>query len=374
MTDLAVLLVHYRTPELLVEAVRALEIELDSAGLRAEIWVIDNGSTADDRRSWSELPIRRIDPGRNLGYAGGVQAGVEASSAPFLVAMNPDVLVGEGCLERLHGALAGGAAAAGPLFTWDRGGRLLLPPTESRSLWAELQAALARRHPEGRRLPGWARRAWRRHARQHWLAAEPLASFSLSGALLAFRRDAWNQIGPFDDAFQLYFEETDWLLRLRAAGLQALFVPTARAVHLYAQSSVREPRAAAWFAEAERRFRRRHLGSASAWLLEQIGRPGSNSHSAPFEQGHETIVLRPEAGRAWTPGSWVEVALSPLGFPAAGELLSAGASQWSLPAEILGRLAGQTISLRVVGASGEESTVVEVAVPPKEAPEEEVRE
>ena len=37
---------------------------------------------------------------------GGVQAGVEASSAPFLVAMNPDVLVGEGCLERLRGMFA----------------------------------------------------------------------------------------------------------------------------------------------------------------------------------------------------------------------------------------------------------------------------
>ena len=46
-----------------------------------------------------------------------------------------------------------------------------------------------------------------------------------------------------------------------AAGLESRFVPAAQAVHLFAQSSIHEPRAAGWFADAERLFRRRHLGA-----------------------------------------------------------------------------------------------------------------
>ena len=120
MSDLAIVLVHYRTPGLLVEAVGALQRDLASSRLDAEILVVDNGSEPADRKGWSGHEVRRIDPGANLGYAGGVRCGVEASRAPQIVAMNPDVLVAEGCLGRLCAELERGAAAAGPQFFWDR--------------------------------------------------------------------------------------------------------------------------------------------------------------------------------------------------------------------------------------------------------------
>jgi GT2 family glycosyltransferase len=117
VNDLAIVLVHYRTPVLLVDAVEALLRDLASSCLSAEIVVVDNGSEPADRAAWNELPLRRIDPGANLGYAGGVRCGVEATSAASIVAMNPDVLVVEGCPSRLHAG--SNAAAAGPQFFWD---------------------------------------------------------------------------------------------------------------------------------------------------------------------------------------------------------------------------------------------------------------
>jgi N-acetylglucosaminyl-diphospho-decaprenol L-rhamnosyltransferase len=366
MIDLAIVVVHYRTERLLVEAVQALRADLDCSGLRAEIVVVDNGSEPSARSEWSALPVVRIDPGSNLGYAGGVRCGVDATAAPLVVAMNPDVLVGEGCLGRLLAELDRGAAAAGPLFAWDRGQRLLLPPTEMRSAAAELRAALARRLPSRERLARAVRRSWRRHARRHWEATAPFASTALSGALLAFRREAWHRIGPFDETFQLYYEETDWLLRLRAAGLESRFVPAARAVHLFAQSSVQEPRATAWFGEAERRFRRRHLGAGTTKLLELLGAPAAppSSHRAAGALATAAVPTLDLARLATPqPPTWIEIALSPAGFPAAGERLEASSGtggEWRFPDEIWRRLPPGELWLRGVDESGGESAAVRV--------------
>ncbi len=368
MSDLAIVLVHYRTPGLLVEAVGALQRDLASSRLDAEILVIDNGSEPADRKGWSGLQVRRIDPGANLGYAGGVRCGVEASTAGRIVAMNPDVLVFEGCLGHLAAELERGAAAAGPQFFWDRERRFFLPPTERRSATAELRAAAARSFPPA--FAGAARRAWRRHARRHWEATTPFSSPSLSGALLAFRRDAWMKVGPFDDAFRLYFEETDWLLRLGAAGLVSRFVPAAQAVHLFAQSSVQEPRATAWFAEGERLFRRRHYGAGVANLLDLLSaRPplrAPRSHRShrwadSLRRSETSPVLALRQLSTPRPPVWVEVALAAAGFPAAGERLAAPAPDWQMADEIWRRLPPGELWIRGVDAAGRESAPVHLA-------------
>ena len=269
--------------------------------------------------------------------------------------MNPDVLVFEGCLGRLHAELESGAAAAGPQFFWDGGRRCFLPPTESRSVPAELRAALARRFPAAAGISGAARRAWRRHARRHWEATAPFTSPALSGALLAFRRDAWAKVGPFDDGFRLYFEETDWLLRLAAAGLDSRFVPAAHAVHLFAQSTVHEPRATAWFAEAERRFRRRHYRAGVAKLLDVLGAaPPQRRDEAVRSSGSSPVLPLAELA---TPGApaWIEIALAPGGFPAAGEPLQTRTGDWQMPDEIWRRLPPGGLWIRGVDLSGRES-------------------
>ena len=143
---------------------------------------MDNGSDAAGRALLEGLPAERIDPGRNLGYAGGVNLGVARSKAELILLMNPDVIVLPGCVPALLEVLRDGAAVAGPRFYWDRGRRLVQPPAELRGRREELAALLAGRSP------AWAaraRRRWRRHARRHWEARSPLPSHALSGSLLA---------------------------------------------------------------------------------------------------------------------------------------------------------------------------------------------
>lgn len=338
---LAVVLVHYHTPDLLRPACDALVADAEAGGIELEGLVIDNGSGPEDRGALQALPFPCLDPGRNLGYAGGVNLGFRETTADVVVVMNPDVEVLPGCLAALTEALEDGAAAAGPRFYWDRHKHFLLPPTEEVSRRAELLRMLAERRP------AWAARArgrWRHHARRHWIARAPLTTYDLSGALLALRRSAWRRVGAFDEEYRLYFEETDWLLRLRSSGLVARFVPAAEAVHLFAQSTAAQRRADAWFLESHRRFRRRAYGGTFTRLLELAGPPRKPLAVEDPPRGED-------CGRR---AAWLEVSSSPIGYPAAGRRLRGDRSEEDLPPEIFARLAAGTYTLRTVDAQGRE--------------------
>ncbi|MFY9823956.1 MAG: glycosyltransferase, partial [Thermoanaerobaculia bacterium] len=148
---LAIVLVHYHTPGLAAEALEALRADVSGLpGLGIDWLLVDNGSNDEERALLATLPARRIDPGRNLGYAGGVNLGVAATDAELLLLMNPDVIVFPGCVTALLGRLldGGNAAIAGPAFYWDHGRRMLMPPAERRSRREEISSVLARRDAE----------------------------------------------------------------------------------------------------------------------------------------------------------------------------------------------------------------------------------
>jgi N-acetylglucosaminyl-diphospho-decaprenol L-rhamnosyltransferase len=348
---LAVILVHYHTPELAAAAVEALRADVAGTGLEVDWLLVDNGSDAPGRARLASLPVERIDPGTNLGYAGGVNLGMVRSKAELVVLMNPDVIVLPGCLPALLDALRNGVAVAGPRFYWDGGRRLVQPPSEIRNRREELARLLAGKSSGGAAR---ARRRWRRHARRHWEAREPLPSHDLSGSLLALRRSAWEAVGPFDEGFRLYFEETDWLLRAERLGLGGRYVPAAEAVHLYSQSAGREPRAEGWFEESARRFRRRYYGPWFVGLLEGLDRslPRRGTALPPPAPLPDGLRL-PEEPSAYP--LWVEVSPNPLGFPAAAERLSRPPEgPWSLPLEILERLPTAELTVRVTDVNGRE--------------------
>ncbi|HVS63137.1 MAG TPA: glycosyltransferase family 2 protein [Thermoanaerobaculia bacterium] len=337
----SVVLVHYRTPELLPATLSAVGAQLDELGLEHELLVVDNSGDAAAAGPLEPPGVRVLHPGANLGYAGGLVAGVEASRGEALVLMNPDVLVGAGCLGALLDPLTRDAEVAGPRFYWDEERRLLLPPGEERDLPAELLRALATRSPA---VAGLARRRWRRHARRHWQARQPIESWTLSGALLALRRGTWERVGPFDTGYPLYFEETDWLIRARRRGVRALHVPAATAVHHFDQSAQGEPRAQHWYAESCRRFRRRHYGRLATRVLERTeaasGAPAGLAAWPPLEDLRGPLC--------------VEVSPRACGFPAAAEPSVAEPSAWSLPATIRDRHPKLALHVTLCAGAGRE--------------------
>ena len=64
--------------------------------------------------------------------------------------------------------------------------------------------------------------------------------FSPCAAAALYRRDAFEEVGGFDDSYFCYFEDIDLAFRLRLAGHRCLYVPKAVAHHVGAATAGRE--------------------------------------------------------------------------------------------------------------------------------------
>lgn len=349
---LSIVLIHYHTPQLLQIAVDALVADIAASKLEAELLIIDNGSKDEDRVLLENLPARLVYAETNLGYSGAINVAAAETRSEVLLVMNPDVVVLPGCLKSLVQVLESGVSAVGPQFYWNRDKSLILPPPEKRNRREEIIRRLAMGREEWLRI---ARNRWRRQARKYWLADRPFISYELSGALLAMRRDAWEKVGPFDDGFKLYFEETDWLTRLKRKGLKAAFVPGAEAVHFYNQSAAREPAAAQWFEHSAVRFGRRYYGAWFGAFLEKIS-AGKARAAAPLLLSNGLPEVRLDfSHRKSKPPLWVEISPSPLFYPAAAHLVSdSNQASWRLPVEVWQYMTPGTYFLQIVDSAGVE--------------------
>ena len=92
--------------------------------------------------------------------------------------------------------------------------------------------------------------------------AEVRAAEVLMGAVWLVRRAAIEQVGPADDAFFLFSEETDWAWRFRDAGWTLLFFPGAGATHVSAASH--QGRMFVENLRGQLRFLAKHRGAAYA--------------------------------------------------------------------------------------------------------------
>ena len=58
----------------------------------------------------------------------------------------------------------------------------------------------------------------------------------VSGACLMVRQKTIKEIGILDEGFWMLFEEVDWCYRIKKAGWQIWFTPSAKVLHHYGQS------------------------------------------------------------------------------------------------------------------------------------------
>ncbi|HEX8080758.1 MAG TPA: glycosyltransferase family 2 protein [Jatrophihabitans sp.] len=214
---------------------------LDSLALatdrEVEVLLADNGSSDGAPEAAARRPgVRLISTGGNLGYGGGVNAGVAATGAEWVVAANPDVVWDPGSIDVLLAAAERWprAGALGPLIRQPDGGvypsaRAL--PTLGRGI--------------GHAVFGWfwPGNPWStRYRRENEQPAERTAGW-LSGSCLLLRRQAFESVGGFDPAYFMYFEDVDLGERLADAGWLNVYVPSAAVTHTGAHATSRNPSA-----------------------------------------------------------------------------------------------------------------------------------
>jgi GT2 family glycosyltransferase len=68
---------------------------------------------------------------------------------------------------------------------------------------------------------------------------EPIEVDHLLGACMMVRQEVVKQVGKLDPGYFLFLEETDWCYRIKQAGYQIHYIPTAQIIH-YGEQSVRK--------------------------------------------------------------------------------------------------------------------------------------
>ena len=209
------IVVHWRNEEQLAELTAAWPRDP-----RFELLVVDNGSANLGSRS-PLGPARLVQPGGNLGFAGGANAGIAAARAPLVLLLNPDAVPEEGALDRAPRRLRRLARRRRPGTAADRPGRRAAVRLAAPAATLRLGAACCTPFPFG------GAPAAGSPSRPPGAPVEQPAA-----AALALRRSAVEAIGGFDAGFYpAWFEDVDLARRLRAAGAVLRYWPSARFRH-----------------------------------------------------------------------------------------------------------------------------------------------
>jgi GT2 family glycosyltransferase len=249
MTSVSLLVINYRSSALAMDAIATARA---ASSQPLQVIVVDNSVDPAEADALRGIADEVIASPRNVGYAGGINAGRRSCDGDVIVVSNPDVRFGDQSIDRLADA---NAAVAGPALFWDDAHRWMLPPAELHTRSEVIDRAAASRSR------AWARRRARRRFHERvafWSLDRTTPVRALSGAVMAIRASAFDVVGGFDERFPLYFEENDFLRRIRG---DVLYVPSARCRHLYNQSAAGSPEAASLYARSELLYLRKWGGA-----------------------------------------------------------------------------------------------------------------
>jgi GT2 family glycosyltransferase len=220
MPDASVVVVTYNALPWIEKSIESVQDE--------EVVVVDNGSTDGTVDVVRELfPQVRLIERENLGLASGWNAGLAVVTGRYFMLLNADAWLTDGSLARLveFADAHPEAAVVGPkLLNTD--GTLQRSVRGFPTLWRlATEYFFLRKLAPGSQLLN----AFYAGGFEHDEMREVEV---VMGACMLVRREAVDQVGPLDESFFLFSEETDWCYRFEQAGWKVLFFPGAECVHV----------------------------------------------------------------------------------------------------------------------------------------------
>ena len=324
--DVSVVIVSFNTRDLLRECLDTLAAE--AGGVRYEAIVVDNASrdgSAD--LVATEFPDARLIRSEvNLGFAAANNRGFAIAQGRYVVLLNSDAFPRPLALPKAVAHMdadpnigLGGAWLVGRDDSWQPSARLFPSPLNDFLTLSGLAARFPKSHFFGRVDRTWAD------------PGEPADVDWVPGAFSIIRRDVLEQVGSFDEAFFLYYEEVDLCRRIKAAGYKVCYWPDVVVVHLGGESSKTlehltlsssGAQLTLWRLRSAYLYYRKQHGLFTAWLARQVeqywhalrawknGRHADAGRRAKAEESQAIVTLIKQAwretdgGRVSPPRPW----------------------------------------------------------------------
>jgi GT2 family glycosyltransferase len=247
-----VVVVNWNGGELFLDCLQSIVEDAGGPGSAVEVVVVDNASSDGSVERAEQLfeGLRVVRRSTNEGFAAGANAGIAAARGDVVVLVNNDARVEPGFLAAITAPLNRPEGEDVAAVT----GRVLLAG-RYRPAGPDAEGGLVGH--DGRR---WLRVASDEFGEElvnstgnqmtrsgngrdrDWLApadapAAPAEVFGFNGGCVALRRQALDEVGVFDTALFMYYEDTDLSWRLRRAGWRIEHASEARTRHQHAASS-----------------------------------------------------------------------------------------------------------------------------------------
>lgn len=173
--------------------------------------VIPKGALLNPKVRYVQTTKRRIGYGRNANF------GVRHAHGKIVLLLNDDVFLDPDAVARMKDELTDPAVGACSNFLRYPSGQIY--------------------HAGKIRSPGM--RGWghQDHLKYHPTWKEPLDVENMCGACVLVKREAFYQVGGFDEDFFLYAEDDAFMLSLRKAGWRLRYTPHSTGVHVEGQST-----------------------------------------------------------------------------------------------------------------------------------------
>ncbi len=259
--DLSIVIVSWNTRELLHDCLSSLNPAC--ASLKYEVLVVDNDSADDSAKMvHNDFPqYTLIASGGNLGFSKGNNLAFPQCTGKFILLLNPDTVCPENSLETLvtWSRNKENLGAVSPLLTDAQGA----PTITSGFFPAPHFHWLGFLDPR-RKLPG---RFLQNRIVNIPHINDPSGKVEyVAGACFLIPRVAFEIIGPLDERFFMYFEETDWCWRARQAGLEIWYCAETRVAHLEGQSAQKvSVFTTRQFQKSYRLFVEKNYGAGQVW-------------------------------------------------------------------------------------------------------------
>jgi len=251
-TDLTVSVVNHNGRDALLALLASVEREVEGAGIAAETVVLDNASEDGSAAAVRERfpAVRLVEQRYRAGFGANHNRLLAATDGAAVLLLSHDAELEPGALALLLRFLAATprAGAVAPRLRYPDGRRQASawrfpsPATAALGTLTHHRAGVVQSSGEEPRRVDWA-----------------------MGAALLLRRAALDEVGPFDEGFFMFSEETDLCRRLADAGWETWFVPEAVVVHHESALRADVPReriAEEW--RSRHRYWRKHHSAAGA--------------------------------------------------------------------------------------------------------------
>lgn len=291
--ELAIVVVNYQTPQLVIDCLESLLIDIDSSN--AAVVVVDNRSgdnSADLIEEWlnrhggERCHLIRSDT--NNGFSSGNNIGIESVSADYFLLLNSDTIVRPNAIKILLDTAKNNAAVGliGPRLEWAD---------------AKPQESCFRYHTPFSELIGSAKTSVVTKLLTRFVVPQQVSEMTqyydwLSFACVLVRSDVFSRIGLMDDGYFMYFEDVEFCRRAVREGWRLMYQPAAHVVHLRGGSSPLKA-----MAKQRKRLPRYFYESRTRFFYQAYGRSGLLAANLLWTIGALIAVFRKLLSSSYIP-------------------------------------------------------------------------